>query len=108
MSVTADAKDAMRTGGVGIRDYGDRALLIECDSTAEVLAWTETLRAAELPGVDDLVPAARTVLIKLAGVEYQAPTRQRLGTVRPTDESVHAAAPPEGRADPAADTREGA
>ena len=99
MSVTADAKDAMRTGGVGIRDYGDRALLIECDSTAEVLAWTETLRAAELPGVDDLVPAARTVLIKLAGVEYQAPTRQRLGTVRPTDESVHAAAPPKGRAD---------
>ena len=68
MSVTADAKDAMRTGGVGIRDYGDRALLIECGSTAEVLAWTETLRAAGLPGVDDLVPAARTVLIKLAGV----------------------------------------
>lgn len=99
MSVTADAKDAMRTGDVGIRDYGDRALLLECDSTAEVLAWTETLRAAELPGVDDLVPAARTVLIKLAGVEYQAPTRQRLGTVRPTDESVHAAAPPAGRAD---------
>lgn len=99
MSVTADAKDAMRTGGVGIRDYGDRALLIECDSTTEVLAWTETLRAAELPGVDDLVPAARTVLIKLAGVEYQAPTRQRLHTVRPSEDSAHASTPPEGRAD---------
>ena len=48
MSVTADAKDAMRTGDVGIRDYGDRALLLECDSTAEVLAWTETLRTPEM------------------------------------------------------------
>ena len=99
MSVTADAQHTMRTGGVAIHDYGDRALLIDCDNTTEVLAWTETLRTAALPGVDDIVPAARTVLVKLAGVEYQGPTRQRLGTVAPSDESSRASVPPEGQVD---------
>ena len=90
----------MRTRGAGIRDYGDRALLIECDSTAEVLAWTEALRAAELPGVDDIVPAARTVLVKLAGTGYQAPTRQRLGGITLGEDAfANAAAPPAGQAD---------
>ena len=90
----------MRARGAGIREYGDRALLIECDSTAEVLAWTEALRAAELPGVDDIVPAARTVLVKLAGTGYQAPTRQRLGGITLGEDAfANAAAPPEGHAD---------
>ena len=30
----------------------------------------------------DIVPASRTVLLKLAGPRYQAPTRQRLGKLR--------------------------
>lgn len=84
MSVTADVRDAgaTRTRPIPIRDYGDAALLLEFDSTAEVLAWTDAIGQAELPGVLDVVPAARTVLLKLAGPPYQAPTRQRLGTLR--------------------------
>jgi KipI family sensor histidine kinase inhibitor len=61
-----------------VLDYGDQALLLQCASTNEVLAWTEALLAAELPGVLDIVPASRTVLIKLAGPNYQAGARQRL------------------------------
>jgi KipI family sensor histidine kinase inhibitor len=81
MSVTADVKD-VNTKGAGpamIRDYGDRALLLEFDSTDEVLSWSAAIREAELLGVLDIVAASRTVLIKLAGAQYQAPTRQRLG-----------------------------
>ncbi|GAY17528.1 allophanate hydrolase [Mycobacterium sp. shizuoka-1] len=68
-----------------IRDYGDQALLAECTSTEQVLALTAALRAAQLPGVLDIVPAARTVLITLAGPRYQSPTRQRLQRLRPGD-----------------------
>jgi KipI family sensor histidine kinase inhibitor len=98
MSVTADLMDASRsTGPITIHDYGDQALLLEFDSTVEVLAWTDALRGAELLGVLDIVPASRTVLIKLAGPRYQAPTRQRLSKLR-VAESV-AARPFDGRAD---------
>lgn len=81
MSVTVDLMDANATGAgpAKIRDYGDRALLLEFGSTDEVLAWSAAIRAAELPGVLDIVPASRTVLIKLAGARHQGPTRQRLG-----------------------------
>jgi KipI family sensor histidine kinase inhibitor len=84
MSVTADevganAKGAGSMGRMSIRDYGDRGLLLEFDNTDEVLAWSAAIREAELLGVLDIVPASRTVLIKLAGAQYQAPTRQRLG-----------------------------
>ncbi len=101
MSVTADAMRTMRDDGAHtILDYGDRALLLEFGGTAEVLTWTDALRAAELPGVVDLVPAARTVLVKLAGPEYQAPTRQRLGRVQPSADAIaDASAPPAGQAD---------
>ncbi|HJT94317.1 MAG TPA: allophanate hydrolase subunit 1 [Mycobacterium sp.] len=76
MSVTADLMDArvLRT----VHDYGDQALLLEFDSTSEVLAWTDAVRDADLPGVLDIVPASRTVLVKLDGPRYQTPTRQRL------------------------------
>jgi KipI family sensor histidine kinase inhibitor len=95
MSVTADELDTVRTGGVRrILDYGDRALLLEFDSSAEVLAWTEAVQAADLPGVVDIVPAARTILVKLAGSRYQAPTRQRLGAVRVSEEQVTESATP--------------
>lgn len=62
-----------------IRDYGDLALLLECGSTDEVLAMTAAIREAELPGVLDVVPASRTVLVTLADPARQGPTRQRLG-----------------------------
>lgn len=86
MSVIADVMglNVLRT----VHDYGDQALLLEFDSTREVLAWTEAIREAELPGVLDIVPASRTVLIKLAGPRYRAPTRQRLGKLRIAAEAV--------------------
>ncbi len=95
MSVTADELHTVRTGGVrGILDYGDRALLLEFGSTAEVLAWTGAVREAGLPGVVDIVPAAKTILVKLAGTRYLAPTRQRLGGLRVTEEAVAESATP--------------
>jgi KipI family sensor histidine kinase inhibitor len=95
MSMTADLMDARRTTGpITIHDYGDQALLLEFDSTAEVLAWTDALREAELLGVLDIVPASRTVLVKLAGPRYQAPTRQRLAKLRVTAEALTEASTP--------------
>lgn len=73
-----------------LRDYGDRALLIECAGTEEVLAWTTTLADAHLPGVLDIVPASRTVLITLARPAFQAPTRQRLRTLSIKGQDVSA------------------
>ena len=64
-----------------IRDYGDRALLLECGSTDEVLAVAGALRAAELPGVTDIIPGARTVLVALSEPTHQAPTRTRLADI---------------------------
>lgn len=81
MSAILEPRTAKTTDMV--RDYGDCALLVECADTTEVLSWTELLQRAELPGVVDIVPGARTVLIKLAGPRYQSPTRQRLGRQRP-------------------------
>jgi KipI family sensor histidine kinase inhibitor len=77
MTVTAEL---MVIGAV--RDYGDEALLLEFESTAEVLAWNEALADADLLGVLDIVPASRTVLLKLAGPRYREPTRQRLAKLR--------------------------
>lgn len=101
MSLTADVTATMPTDGASrILDFGDRALLLEFDSAAKVLAWTDTLRAAELQGVVDLVPAARTVLVKLAGSQYQAPTHQRIGRLRLSEDALaDSAAPADGEAD---------
>ncbi|MDF3336965.1 allophanate hydrolase subunit 1 [Mycolicibacterium septicum] len=83
MSVTSEVMDAGPSLIPGTaRDYGDQALLLEFDSTADVLAWTATLTAAQLLGVLDIVPASRTILIKLADPRYQAPTRQRVSKLR--------------------------
>jgi KipI family sensor histidine kinase inhibitor len=67
-----------------VLDYGDQALMLECETTADVLAWTAALRAAALPGVVDIVPASRTVLVKLNEPRYQGITRQRLRKLRVT------------------------
>ena len=90
--MTADLMDVSALGTV--HDYGDQALLLEFASTAEVLAWTDALREAELLGVLDIVPASRTVLVKLAGPRYQAPTRQRLAKLRVTAEALTEASTP--------------
>ena len=65
-----------------IRDYGDRALLVECASTEEVLALTTALNEAKIPGVLDIVPASRTILLELADPRDQAPTRQVLARLQ--------------------------
>jgi KipI family sensor histidine kinase inhibitor len=96
MSVTADVRDQnLRNSGPAlIYDYGDAALLLEFDGTAEVLAWTEAIRQAELLGVLDIVPGSRTVLIKLAGPRYLAPTRQRLAKLRVASDPGSEMTPP--------------
>ncbi|OBH55273.1 allophanate hydrolase [Mycobacterium colombiense] len=83
MSVTdlsGDLAHNLPTELVGntVVDYGDRALMVQCGSTAEVLAWADALRAAAIPGVVDVVPAARTVLVKLDGPRPQGVIRHRL------------------------------
>ncbi|OBH30268.1 allophanate hydrolase [Mycobacterium sp. E342] len=76
--------------GNTVLDFGDSALMLQCGSTAEVLAWAAQLRAAALPGVVDIVPAARTVLVKLDGPRRQGVIRQRLRKMRVTAEEVPA------------------
>ena len=43
--------------------YRDRALLVEVGDTPNVVAYVDALRAAEVPGVADVIPAAETVLV---------------------------------------------
>lgn len=47
-----------------LRPAGDRALLLETGDPATTMAVSALLRAAELPGVEELVPAAETVLVR--------------------------------------------
>lgn len=81
-----------------ILDYGDRALLLQFERAVDVLAWTAALRDAALPGVVDIVPASRTVLLKLDDPDRQVPTRQRLRKLRAEPDAVRTA-PPDGRVD---------
>jgi KipI family sensor histidine kinase inhibitor len=80
MTVTAELADV--TSLQRVLDYGDQALLLELGSTDDVLAWAEALRRADLLGVLDIVPASRTVLVKLAAARYREPTRQRVSKLR--------------------------
>jgi KipI family sensor histidine kinase inhibitor len=92
MSVMDVSKD-LPTALVGntVLDYGDHALMVQCGSTADVLAWAAVLRDAALPGVVDIVPAARTVLVKLDSPRQQGVARQRLRKLRVTGDSIPAA-----------------
>ncbi|MHA6796953.1 5-oxoprolinase subunit B family protein [Pseudonocardia bannensis] len=59
---------------------GNAALLIEVDGLADVLALADAIRAADLPAVLDVVPAARTVLLVTApGADLGALRRAVLG-----------------------------
>jgi KipI family sensor histidine kinase inhibitor len=58
--------------------YGDRALLVEVDDLAAVVALRSALEHAPLPGQRDLVPAARTVLVVLD----RAPSDLDVATLR--------------------------
>ena len=74
-----------------VRDYGDRALLLECGSGDEVLMLTAALRAAELPDVIDIVPGARTVLVALAEPGRQIEVRSLLARIPIPEQSGHTA-----------------
>jgi KipI family sensor histidine kinase inhibitor len=71
-----------------VLDYGDQALLLQFDSTTDVLAWAAALREAALPGVLDVVPASRTVLLKLNGPRQQSAVRRRLHSLRVAPDMV--------------------
>ena len=97
MSVT-DVSRGLPTelAGNSILDYGDQGLMVQCGSTAEVSAWAAALGGAALPGVVDIVPGARTVLVKLGRPRYQAATRERLRKLPVTADSIPAAPPDRG------------
>jgi KipI family sensor histidine kinase inhibitor len=78
-----------------VLDYGDQALLLQFDATADVLAWAAALREARLPGVLDIVPASRTVLVKLDGPRYQRSVRRQLRTLRVNPDAIQTAPPDE-------------
>lgn len=58
-----------------IRPYGDVGVLVELDGLDAVLALAAAVAANPPPGVVDVVPAARTVLVRLD------PTRTDVGAV---------------------------
>lgn len=64
-----------------IRDYGDRALLVEFESTAEVIAFMEALDLSRPVGVADIVPGARSLLVTVAEPNLQAPARRALADI---------------------------
>lgn len=76
-----------------ILDYGDSALLLQFDSTTDVLAWTAALHSAAIPGVVDIVPASHTLLVKAATPRYRAGVRRRLSTLDVNLDAVQTRAP---------------
>ena len=63
--------------------YGDRSLMVEVDTTDEVIAWTSALGDAALPGVLDIIPGARTVLLVTDAPERLPPLRKTVGALSP-------------------------
>ena len=51
---------------------GSGAVLAEYDTLAEVMAVDDALRVSDLPGIDDVIPAARTVLVAYHNVDRAA------------------------------------
>lgn len=49
-----------------VRPAGDRALLIQTEDLATTLALVAALRRADLPSIEDLIPAAETVLVRVS------------------------------------------
>ncbi|MDT7601177.1 MAG: hypothetical protein QOK26_3254 [Pseudonocardiales bacterium] len=83
--------------------YGGSGVLVELDSSAQVAAAYRTLHAAlddgRLPGVVELVPAARTVLVAVGGgVEVPTELVRTLLTAGAEDTHTPADRPPGERA----------
>jgi KipI family sensor histidine kinase inhibitor len=73
--------DAART----VLPCGDRALLVELPDAGDVAAFAAALAQTPLPGQEELVPAARTVLVRLDRMPTarDAAALQRLRPVAP-------------------------
>lgn len=80
--------------GVQILPMGERALLAEVDSVAEVLALGAALATAPIAGIGDLVPAACTVLVPFDPAQIAAASVrawiERALSGRATDEGTNA------------------
>lgn len=63
---------------VELLPYGDRAVLVEVGDTAAVVAYVDALLAADVAGIADVVPAARTVLVVADAPRELAGLRQAL------------------------------
>jgi KipI family sensor histidine kinase inhibitor len=63
--------------GPKLTPYGERGLLVEVDGLDEVAMWAAAIRGAAIPGVVDVVPAAKSVLLHLAA-ELTPPRAARL------------------------------
>jgi KipI family sensor histidine kinase inhibitor len=69
---------------VRVLPCGDAALLVEVDSLEEVLGLASTLRDEPLPGVREVVPAARTLLLRCdPGAGGPRPVAEAIRDVRP-------------------------
>ena len=66
-----------------IHESGDRALLMECGSTGDVVALADAIRRTLVPGVVDVVAGARTVLVTASGSSALAGVRARLAGYSP-------------------------
>lgn len=76
---------------------GDAAILVECDSLEEVLALHDALAADPRPGVVELVPAARTILVAVDPAQLpleSAATWVRRIPAQAGSRAAGAAAPP--------------
>lgn len=78
--------------GCTVLPCGDRALLVEVADGAAVRALTAALTAHPLPGQEELVPAARTVLVRLG----RPPAETDVAALRRLDPARVAAPEPEG------------
>ncbi|KUP97343.1 5-oxoprolinase subunit B family protein [Thermobifida cellulosilytica] len=66
-----------------VLECGDSAVLVEVDGLDEVMALHAELAAHPLAGVEEVVPAARTVLLRLAPGHDSAAVAAAVRTLRP-------------------------
>jgi len=78
---------------------GDTAVLLDCSSLAEASTWHDAITTAGLPMVEELVPGARTVLVRTAPGQTQAAQRA-IRALQPPDMAEREATKARSAADP--------
>jgi KipI family sensor histidine kinase inhibitor len=73
-----------------LRPCGEHAWLLDLDDNGMVHRWAAAIRAAELPGVREVVPGLTTVLVTFdPGLTNASALRDALGTLQPhSDQSA--------------------